>query len=104
MQKEASFSDGQNSQPGTAQYQLIWGTLDEKLLLSASAHYNRSSSHPSDAVLELIEAALPATVVAVAAVPLGIHRATFSSSVMECRLEGSRGISDDGFFPCKNSR
>ena len=86
----------------TEQYQLIWGTLGEKLLLSASAHYNRSSSHPSDAVLELIEAALPATVVA--AVPLGIHRATFSSSVMECRLEGSSGISDDGFFPCKNSR
>ena len=34
----------QISQPGTAQYQLIWGTLGEKLLLSASAHYYRSSS------------------------------------------------------------
>ena len=65
-------------------------------------HPSSFAAHPSDALLEfeLSEAALAATVVVA---PLGIHRATFSSSVMECRLEGSSGISDDGFFPCKNS-
>ena len=73
--------------------------------VSKSAHhYVYSSSfaaHPSDALLEfeLSEAALDATVVFA---PLGIHRATFSSSVMECRFEGSSGISDDGFFLCNN--
>ena len=59
------------------------------------------AAHPSDALLEfeLSEAALDATVVFA---PLGIHRATFSTSVMECRFEGSSGISDDGFFLCNN--
>ena len=59
------------------------------------------AAHPSDALLEfeLSEAALDATVVFA---PLGIHRATSSSSVMECRFEGSSGISDDGFFLCNN--